>query len=223
MRAPGEMGSVPGLTPYFHELDHAGQAQLFDLLLRPPEADGVLICAGDVAPARLALRGDVVTQLAAGVTYPLQVLADEEKVGAVTRHAAERGFRLGREVIDYLLRRQDRDPGADADVGGARPAFAGNQTLPHRASAVRTAGEVVRLLRQEVPDGRKSRIDSSSQGGNTRRRGVGVPRSGQQGRESWRVKVPPPSIARFGRLAYPLLGEVTDRDMRGGKSHGCPV
>ena len=48
-------------------------------------------------------------------------------------------------------------------------------------------------------------------------------RSGQQGRESWRVRVPSPSIARFGRLAYPLLGEVTDRDMRGRKSHGCPV
>ena len=50
-----------------------------------------------------------------------------------------------------------------------------------------------------------------------------VPRSGQQSRESWKVKVLPPSIARFGRLAYPLLGEVTDRDMRGSKSHGCPA
>jgi len=26
-----------------------------------------------------------------------------------------------------------------------------------------------------------------------------------------------------GRLAYPLLGEVTNRDMRGRKSHGCPT
>ncbi len=47
--------------------------------------------------------------------------------------------------------------------------------------------------------------------------------SGQQGRESSGVKVPMPSVARFGRLAYPLLGEVTNRDMRGRKSHGCPV
>jgi hypothetical protein len=51
---------------------------------------------------------------------------------------------------------------------------------------------------------------------------VGFPRSGRQGRQSWRVKVPLPSIARFGRLACPLLGEVTNRDMRGRKSHGCP-
>ena len=46
--------------------------------------------------------------------------------------------------------------------------------------------------------------------------------SGQQGRESSGVKVPMPSVARFGRLAYPLLGEVTNRDMRGSRSHGCP-
>ncbi len=49
-----------------------------------------------------------------------------------------------------------------------------------------------------------------------------IPRSGRQGRKSWRVQVPLPSIARFGRLAYPLLGEVTNRDMRGRKSHSGP-
>ena len=46
---------------------------------------------------------------------------------------------------------------------------------------------------------------------------------GRQGCESRRVKVPLPSIAQNGRLAYPLLGEVTDRDRRGRKSHGRPV
>jgi hypothetical protein len=54
------------------------------------------------------------------------------------------------------------------------------------------------------------------------RRAVGFPRSGRQGRESWRVKVPLPSIARVGRLAYPPLGEVTNRDWRGRRRHGCP-
>ena len=47
--------------------------------------------------------------------------------------------------------------------------------------------------------------------------------SSRQGCESRGVKVPPPSVAQNGRLAYPLLGEVTDRDMRGRKSHGRPV
>ena len=48
-------------------------------------------------------------------------------------------------------------------------------------------------------------------------------RSGRQGHKSSEVQVLVPSIARFGRLAYPLLGEVTSRDMRGSKSDGCPV
>jgi len=34
--------------------------------------------------------------------------------------------------------------------------------------------------------------------------------SSRQGCESRRVKVPSPSVARNGRLAYPLLGEVTN-------------
>lgn len=90
-------------------LDAAGQARLFGLLIRLREAGGLLLCAGDVAPAQLPLRADVVTRLAAGMAYRLQVLADDEKAEAVTRHAAQRGFQLGREVVDYLLRRHARD------------------------------------------------------------------------------------------------------------------
>ena len=33
---------------------------------------------------------------------------------------------------------------------------------------------------------------------------VGFPKSGRRGRESWRVKAPLPSVARFRRRAYPL-------------------
>jgi hypothetical protein len=33
---------------------------------------------------------------------------------------------------------------------------------------------------------------------------------------------PLPSIARFGRLAYPMRGEVTNRVLLGCKRHGCP-
>jgi hypothetical protein len=47
--------------------------------------------------------------------------------------------------------------------------------------------------------------------------------SGRQGRESCGVEVPTPSIARFGRLAYPMYGEVTNRNRLGRTSHGCPV
>jgi DnaA family protein len=93
-----------------HTLDQAGQARLFGLQLRLRESGaGLLLCAGDVAPARLPLRADVVTRLAAGVAYPLNVLADADKAEAVACHAKLRGFRLGRDVIDYLLRRHARD------------------------------------------------------------------------------------------------------------------
>ena len=47
--------------------------------------------------------------------------------------------------------------------------------------------------------------------------------SSRQGCESREVKVLPPSIARNGRVAYPGHGEVTNREMLGWKSHGCPV
>ena len=47
--------------------------------------------------------------------------------------------------------------------------------------------------------------------------------SSRQGRNSSGVEVPTPSITRFGRLAYPMCGEVTNRNMLGRKSHGCPV
>ena len=40
------------------------------------------------------------------------------------------------------------------------------------------------------------------------------------GCESKGVKVPLPSIARFGRLAYPTYGEETSCTRLGGKRHG---
>jgi DnaA family protein len=103
--------AVPDLVAWddVHTLDEAGQARLFGLQICLRESGGVLLCSGDVPPSRLALRADVVTRLAAGAAYPLHVLADEDKAEAVTRHAAQRGFRLGREVIDYLLNRHARD------------------------------------------------------------------------------------------------------------------
>jgi len=62
-------------------------------------------------------------------------------------------------------------------------------------------------------------LDSQNRGRST----VVFPRSGRQGCESWSVKVPLPSIARFVRLAYPLLGAVTNRDRHGRRSLGCPA
>jgi hypothetical protein len=47
--------------------------------------------------------------------------------------------------------------------------------------------------------------------------------SGRQGCKSGKVKVLPPSVACFRRLAYPMRALATMRDLLGRKSHGCPV
>jgi hypothetical protein len=47
--------------------------------------------------------------------------------------------------------------------------------------------------------------------------------SSRQGCESSGVRVPVPSIARFGRLAYPIHVKATTRVLLGWKRHGCPA
>jgi len=47
--------------------------------------------------------------------------------------------------------------------------------------------------------------------------------SGRHGCKSGKVKVLPPSVACFRRLAYPMHASVTMRDLLGCKSHGCPA
>src|SRR5260370_8678202 len=47
--------------------------------------------------------------------------------------------------------------------------------------------------------------------------------SGRHGCKSGKVKVLPPSIACFRRLACPMHASVTMRDLLGCKSHGCPA
>ena len=49
------------------------------------------------------------TRLGWGLAYEVHGLSDDEKMAAMTEHARARGFNLGREVIEYLFRRQARD------------------------------------------------------------------------------------------------------------------
>jgi hypothetical protein len=117
-----------------HALDDAGQARLFGLLIRMRESGGVLLCAGDVPPARLALRADVVTRLAAGV------LGDAEKAEAVARHAEPPWLPAG-AGSDRLSTAAAcaRPAGTHPDAGSARPLFAGDEATGHRAAAARVA------------------------------------------------------------------------------------
>jgi DnaA-homolog protein len=92
-----------------HLLGAEAQIALFNLHNRVRGGSGALIASGDVAPAQLRLRPDLVTRLASGLIYQVHGLDDEEKSAVLRRHADIRGFRLSQEVADYLLRHSRRD------------------------------------------------------------------------------------------------------------------
>lgn len=91
------------------KLDPEAEIALFNLYNRLKAGQGALIASGNAAPAQLNLRADLKTRLAAGLVYQVHRLNEEEKVAALKRHAAARGFALSNEVIAYLLRHVQRD------------------------------------------------------------------------------------------------------------------
>ena len=92
-----------------HRLDAAAQVAMFNLYNRIQGGSGALVSCGNVPPAQLALRADLVTRLASGLVYQVHALNDDEKSAALSRHAQARGFRLEQEVAGYLLRHARRD------------------------------------------------------------------------------------------------------------------
>jgi DnaA family protein len=87
--------------------DH--QVGVFDLYNRMRSAQGALVASGDAAPAQLALREDLRSRLAWGLSFQLHPLSDEEKAAALRGHARARALALGEDVIAYLLRHAQRD------------------------------------------------------------------------------------------------------------------
>ncbi len=85
------------------------QIELFNIYNRLRESSGLLLVAGDVPPARLALRADLLTRLAWGLVYEVRALSEDACRAAVRDYAAARGFELPGEVTDYLLARAPRD------------------------------------------------------------------------------------------------------------------
>ena len=90
-------------------LDDEGQIAAFDLYNALRERNGALVAGGSAPPVQLTLREDLVTRLAWGLVYQVHALTDDEKVRALSEHAASRGLPLPREVCDYLLTRARRD------------------------------------------------------------------------------------------------------------------
>jgi DnaA-homolog protein len=71
-----------------------------------------LVVAAPAAPRDVALRRDLATRLATGLTYRLLPLTDAEKRAALEAHARVRGFDLADEVGAYLLTHARRDMGS---------------------------------------------------------------------------------------------------------------
>lgn len=102
----------PGALVAVDDVDTAdaeAQARLFTLFNRLAETGGQLLAAASSPPARLGLRDDLRTRLGWGLAYEVLPLSDADKPEALARHARDRGFKLSKEVIDYLLVHGRRD------------------------------------------------------------------------------------------------------------------
>lgn len=69
----------------------------------------LIVVSAHAAPKDVALRRDLATRLATGLTYRLLPLTDDEKREALAAHARARGFALSEEVASYLLTHARRD------------------------------------------------------------------------------------------------------------------
>jgi DnaA family protein len=90
-------------------LPPAAQIELFNIFNSLKDDSGLMLVAGDVPPARLGLRPDLLTRLAWGLVYEVRALSEEDRRAAVLNYAVARGFELPVEVTDYLLARAPRD------------------------------------------------------------------------------------------------------------------
>jgi DnaA family protein len=109
-------GSADGIRPDdaciaddVQYLDGPAQVALFNVCNTLREGGGVLLAAGDLPPARLSLRPDLLTRLAWGLVYEVHALSESDRRAALRDYAAARGFTLPPEVADYLLARAPRD------------------------------------------------------------------------------------------------------------------
>lgn len=90
-------------------LSPEAQISAFALFNQVRENGGLLVSAGDKAPAGLELREDLRTRLGWGLIYQVHGLTDEEKIAALTQAAQARGITLSPGVLPYLITHFRRD------------------------------------------------------------------------------------------------------------------
>jgi DnaA family protein len=92
------------------QLTEEEQASLFNAFNE--RAFEFLLVAASSAPRDVAIRRDLATRLATGLTYRVVPLSDDEKGAALAAHAKARGFTIPVEVTAYLLTHARRDMGS---------------------------------------------------------------------------------------------------------------
>ena len=92
------------------QLTEAEQASLFNAFNE--RAFDFLLVSASSAPRDVAIRRDLATRLATGLTYRVVALSDDEKRAALAAHAKARGFTIPGEVTAYLLNHARRDMGS---------------------------------------------------------------------------------------------------------------
>ena len=91
-------------------LDEAHQIELFNDF--NAQVFAFLLVTAGAAPREVAIRRDLATRLATGLTFRVLPLSDSEKRAALAAHAKTRGFALSEEVSAYLLTHARRDMGS---------------------------------------------------------------------------------------------------------------
>jgi len=103
---------APGAVIAVDAVDAANateQGLLFTLYNSVVAHGGQLLWGSPLPPARLALRDDLRTRIGHGLVFEVLPLRDGDLPHALRVYAEERGFPLGPDVIDYLLRYRRRD------------------------------------------------------------------------------------------------------------------
>ena len=104
-----------GAAPSFalddvEKLSDEEQASLFNAFNE--NSFRLLLVSAGAAPRDVAIRRDLATRLATGLTYRVVALTDEQKRTALGAHAKARGFAIPDEVTGYLLTHARRDMGS---------------------------------------------------------------------------------------------------------------
>ncbi len=88
----------------------AWEAALFDLFNRLKDTQTPLVMSAGCSPKGSLVRlPDLKSRLSWGLCYHLEPLEERDKITALKLRAQERGFELSDQVVEYLLKRVERD------------------------------------------------------------------------------------------------------------------